>query len=224
MPLPILFWSVSSEPDAETMSKTKKPTPGETRTEQDPPEETTKEQASPEASPDLSNQDPPDAAPDPMAQLQQQLQDAQAKADENRDLYLRTAAELENVRKRAERDATAARKYGVERLAADLLGVRDSLELGLAAAADENAEIKAVVEGLELTLKQLTDILDKYGVKVLDPVGEAFNPDFHEAMTAQESTEHAPNTVMQVLQKGYQLHDRLLRPALVVVAKAPLSP
>ncbi len=164
------------------------------------------------------------AAAETPQDLQQQLEAAQAQSNENRDLYMRTAAELENVRKRAEREALAARKYGVEKLAADLLGVRDSLELGLAAAADENAEIKAVVEGLELTLKQLTDVLDKYGVKVLDPVGEAFNPDFHEAMTTQESTEHAPNTVMQVLQKGYQLHDRLLRPALVVVAKAPDSP
>ncbi|HXG29787.1 MAG TPA: nucleotide exchange factor GrpE, partial [Nevskiales bacterium] len=106
---------------------------------------------------------PPETPIDPLAELQQQLQAAQAKADENRDLYLRTAAELENVRKRAERDTAAARKYGVERLAADLLGVRDSLELGLAAAADENAEIKAVVEGLELTLKLLTDVLERYG-------------------------------------------------------------
>jgi molecular chaperone GrpE len=164
---------------------------------------------------------PPEAATDPLAELQQQLQAAQAKADENRELYLRTAAELENVRKRGERDAAAARKYGVEKLAADLLGVRDSLELGLAAAADENAEIKAVVEGLELTLKLLTDVLERYGVSVVNPAGEPFNPDFHEAMSAVESAEHAPNTVIQVLQKGYRLQDRLLRPALVVVAKAP---
>jgi molecular chaperone GrpE len=166
----------------------------------------------------------PEPATDPLAELQQQLQAAQARADENRDLYLRTAAELENVRKRAERDATAARKYGVEKLAADLLGVRDSLELGLAAAADENAEIKAVVEGMELTLKLLGDVMERYGVTPVDPVGEAFNPDFHEAMAAQESAAHAPNTVIQVLQKGYRLQDRLLRPALVVVARAPATP
>jgi molecular chaperone GrpE len=128
------------------------------------------------------------------------------------------------VRKRAEREAIAARKYGVEKLASELLAVRDSLELGLAAAADDNAEIKAVVEGMELTLKMLSDVMGKYGVTLVDPLGEVFNPDFHEAMTAQESTEHAPNTVMQVLQKGYRLQDRLLRPALVVVAKAPAAP
>lgn len=162
--------------------------------------------------------------PDPVAELQQQLASVRAKADESRDLYLRTAAELENVRKRAERDAAAARKYGVEKLAADLLGVRDSLELGLSAAAEENAEIKAVVEGMELTLKQLSDTLERYGVTQIDPAGEAFNPELHEAMTTQESTEHPPNTVAQVLQKGYRLHDRLLRPALVVVAKVPSSP
>jgi molecular chaperone GrpE len=175
----------------------------------------------PEQTPD---QDPAEAALDPIAELQQQLQAAQAKENESRDLYLRTAAELDNVRKRAERDAAAARKYGVEKLAADLLGVRDSLELGLAAAADDNAEIKAVVEGMELTLKLLTDVLERYGVTIVNPAGEAFNPDFHQAMTAQETAEHAPNTVIQVLQKGYRLQDRLLRPALVVVAKAPASP
>jgi molecular chaperone GrpE len=166
----------------------------------------------------------PEPSVDPVMELQQQLQQIQAKADENRDLYLRTAAELDNVRKRAERDATAARKYGVEKLASDLLAVRDSLELGLAAAADDNAEIKAVVEGMELTLKLLTDVLERYGVTLVNPAGEAFNPDFHQAMTAQASADHPPNTIIQVLQKGYRLQDRLLRPALVVVAKAPASP
>jgi molecular chaperone GrpE len=165
-----------------------------------------------------------EADADPLQALQEQLEAAQAKVEENHNLYLRTAAELENVRKRAEREASAARKYGVEKLASDLLAVRDSLELGLAAAADDNAEIKAVVEGMELTLKLLGDVMGRYGVTLVDPQGEAFNPDFHEAMTAQESAEHAPNTVIQVLQKGYRLQDRLLRPALVVVAKAPPSP
>lgn len=165
-----------------------------------------------------------ETATDPMTVLQQELETTQAKADENHNLYLRTAAELENVRKRAERETLAARKYGVEKLASELLAVRDSLELGLAAAADDNAEIKAVVEGMELTLKMLGDVMGKYGVTLVDPLGEAFNPDYHEAMTAQESAEHAPNTVMQVLQKGYRLQDRLLRPALVVVAKAPAAP
>ena len=173
---------------------------------------------------DTADQAMPGPAADPVAELQQQLQAAEAKAEENRELYLRTAAELDNVRKRAERDATAARKYGVERLATELLAVRDSLELGLAASADENAEIKAVVEGMELTLKLLGDVMERYGVTPVDPKGEPFNPDFHEAMTAQESTEHVPNTVIQVLQKGYCLQDRLLRPALVVVAKTAADP
>jgi molecular chaperone GrpE len=162
---------------------------------------------------------PAEAAPE--APPEQQLQAAQAKAEENWNLYLRTAAELENVRKRAERDAQAARKYGVEKLAGDLLAVRDSLELGVAAAADENAEIKVVVEGIEQTLKLLGDVMERYGVSVVNPLGEAFNPDYHEAMTAQESAGHPPNTVIQVLRKGYRLHDRLLQPALVIVAKAP---
>lgn len=160
---------------------------------------------------------------DPLTELRQHAEAAQAKVDENWNLYLRTAAELENLRKRAERDTAAARKYGVEKLAADLLGVRDSLELGLAAAADENAEAKAVLQGMELTLKMLSDIMEKYGVTIVNPAGEAFNPEFHEAMTTQESADQAPNTVLQVLQKGYRLQDRLLRPALVVVSKAPSS-
>lgn len=173
---------------------------------------------------------PPAQAPaadplaDPLTELQAQLQAARASAEENRDQYLRTAAELDNLRKRAERDVAAARKYGVEKLAADLLSVRDSLELGLAAAADENAEIKAVVEGLELTLKQLGDVMERYGVTPVDPQGEAFNPEYHEAMTAVESADRPANTVLQVLQKGYRLQDRLLRPARVVVAKAPPKP
>jgi len=178
-------------------------------------------------SPETNGQDEPAAAPepaDPLAELRQQAEASQAKAEENRNLYLRTAAELENLRKRAERDTAAARKYGVEKLAADLLGVRDSLELGLAAAADENAEAKAVLQGMELTLKMLSDIMEKYGVTLVNPAGEAFNPDFHEAMTTQESADQPPNTVLQVLQKGYRLQDRLLRPALVVVSKAAASP
>lgn len=202
------------------MSETQKPQADEPSQASNPGSGPVADTGQPEAAPEAASA----ATQDPMAELQQQLQAATAKAEENRDLYLRTAAELDNVRKRAERDAAATRKYGVEKLAADLLGVRDSLELGLAAAADENAEIKAVVEGLELTLKQLTDVLERYGVSVLNPLGEAFNPEYHEAMTTQESTEQAPNTVLQVLQKGYRLHDRLLRPALVVVAKAAASP
>ncbi len=196
------------------MSETKKTPPADPNVEQETAPESTNTEAN----------TPDEAAVAPEESLQQQLEEAQAKAEENHNLYLRTAAELENVRKRAERETLAARKYGVEKLAADLLAVRDSLELGLAAAADDNAEIKAVVEGMELTLKMLGDVMDRYGVTQVNPQGEAFNPDFHEAMTAQETTEHTPNTVMQVLQKGYRLQDRLLRPALVVVAKAPSNP
>ena len=149
---------------------------------------------------------------DPIAKLQ-------AKADENWDNYLRAAAELENVRKRAARDVDNARKYAIERFGADMLGVRDSLELGLQSRASADAE--QIREGSEATLKLLTTTMERFGVVEIDPQGEPFDPDLHEAMTMQPSAEVEPGTVLTVFQKGYTLNGRLLRPARVVVAEEP---
>jgi molecular chaperone GrpE len=134
---------------------------------------------------------------------------------------LRALAELENVRKRARRDVEQAHKFAVEKLAAELLNVKDSLEMGLKAAEGDNPSIDQLREGKEMTLKQLDSAMEKAGIAELDPDGEAFNPEFHEAMTMQESADHDPDTVMTVIQKGYLLNGRLLRPARVIVAKAP---
>ena len=139
-----------------------------------------------------------------------------ALADENWDRYLRAAAELDNVRKRAARDMENARKYALERFATELLAVRDSLEMGLQAA--EAAGVADLIEGNRATLKQLASTMERFGVTEVDPLGEPFDPTLHEAMTVQPSAEVEPDTVLNVFQKGYTLNGRLLRPARVVVA------
>ena len=140
----------------------------------------------------------------------------QAQADENWDKYLRAMAELENVRKRAARDADKARKFALENFSRELLNVRDSLEMGLAAAAGESNALK---EGCEATLKQLVATMQQFGVEEVNPQGEPFDPQLHEAMAMQPSAEAEPGTVITVYQKGYSLNGRLLRPARVVVAQ-----
>ena len=155
--------------------------------------------------------------------LKAQLAEAEAKAAAARDAQLRAAAEAENTRRRLERDADASRKYASEKLLGDLLAVADSLELGLKASEAPEAQVKALAEGMQLTYRQLMAFLEKNGVKPVNPVGEAFNPDAHQAMTMIESAEMPANHVLSVMQKGYKLHERLLRPAMVAVAKAPAA-
>ena len=142
-----------------------------------------------------------------------------AQVQENWDKYLRAAAELDNVRKRAARDVEHARKFALERFSTELLAVRDSLEAGLNAA--DQADAAALQEGSEATLKLLAKVMGQFGVEELDPLGEPFDPNFHEAMTMQPSAEMEPGSVLIVVQKGYTLNGRLLRPARVVVAAAP---
>jgi len=172
-------------------------------------------------SPDMESAAAAEGMGDDQA-LQLQLEDARNKADEHWNQVLRLQAELENGRRRAERDVENAHKYALERFTQDLLPVKDSLELGLAAAGDDPAVAK-LREGTELTLKMLSQALEKYGIKEVNPLGQPFNPELHQAMSMQESAEQAPNTVLAVLQKGYTLNERLVRPALVVVAKAPTN-
>jgi molecular chaperone GrpE len=152
------------------------------------------------------------------------LEDARAKADEHWDKLLRLQAEMENSQRRAQRELENAHKYGLEKFAQELLPVKDSLELGLAAV-DEN-EHEAFLklrEGTELTLKMLSAALEKFGIKEVDPLGQPFSAEQHQAMAMQESAEHAANTVMAVMQKGYLINDRLLRPAMVIVSKGPAA-
>ncbi|NNE61550.1 MAG: nucleotide exchange factor GrpE [Woeseia sp.] len=142
----------------------------------------------------------------------------QALADENWDKYLRAMAELDNVRKRASRDVQNARKFALEPFARDLLDVRDSLEMGLSAASGSEGD--AIRAGFEATLKQLAAMMERFGIDEIDPHGEPFDPQLHEAMTTQPTADAEPGTVLTVFQKGYSLHGRLLRPARVVVAEA----
>jgi molecular chaperone GrpE len=151
-----------------------------------------------------------------------ELADAQAKAKEHYDSYLRAVAEMENVRKRGQRDVESASRYAIERFAGELLDVRDSLELGIAAGA--GADPARLVEGMDATLRLVNRAFEKSGISVVDPQGQAFNPEFHEAMVTQPTADHPAGTVLAVVQKGYVLNGRLLRPARVVIARAPEPP
>lgn len=161
-------------------------------------------------SPDVENEE---ADETPLTELEL----AQQEASENLDRYLRLAAELDNLRKRSARELQSARKYGLERLAQSLLPVRDSLAAGVASA--ENADVEVLLEGKRATLRLLDAALEQAGIIELDPEGEPFDPVRHEAMTIQPSTTAEPNTILTVVQTGYAIHDRLLRPARVIVAQ-----
>jgi molecular chaperone GrpE len=180
-----------------------------------------------------NNQDDADQDPDqPSAEqidddealiienLEQQLQEVTAKSEENYDQFLRARAEMENLRRRTDRELTNAHKYAVEKFAKELLAVIDSLQLGIQASESDDPEVVKLREGGELTLKLLVDIMEKFNIKPVGEIGERFDPEYHQAMTTQPSTDTEPDTVVQVMQKGYQIHDRLLRPALVIVSTA----
>jgi molecular chaperone GrpE len=152
-----------------------------------------------------------DAAVDPEAVLAE----LQAKADENWERYLRASAEIENVRKRAGRDVENAHKFALERFGKELLGVKDTLEMGLAA---DSASVESLLEGSNATLKLLANTLERFGIIEVDPAGEPFDPEFHEAISMQPSDDVEPGSVVTVVQKGYTLNGRLLRPAMVIVA------
>ena len=137
----------------------------------------------------------------------------------NHERYLRAVAELDNVRKRAARDVANARRYGLDRLAQALLPVLDSLEAGLASG--EQASAESLLDGKRATMRLLNAALEQVGIKELDPHGEPFDPAMHEAMAVAPSDDAEPGTVLEVFQKGYSIHDRLLRPARVIVAKEP---
>jgi molecular chaperone GrpE len=144
---------------------------------------------------------------------------AEARAEQAREAQLRTAAEMENIRRRTAREVEAARQFGAERLAGDLLPVLDGLELGLKAG--EEADAATLREGQLATLRLLIKALESAGISELDPVGQPFDPRLHEAILAQPTTEQAPDTVLMVVQKGYVLNGRVLRAARVIVARAP---
>jgi molecular chaperone GrpE len=137
---------------------------------------------------------------------------------------LRVQAEMQNLRRRTEQDVEKAHKFGQEKLSAELLAVMDNLERALQVAVDrENESVKSLLTGVELTLKSFADCFRKFGIEQVDPLGEPFDPQVHQAMAMQENPKVDPNTVIGVMQKGYTLHGRVLRPAMVMVSRAPTA-
>jgi molecular chaperone GrpE len=169
------------------------------------------EAGGPETGDNLTGSDP--------AELHMLLEDARARADQDRDQLLRVRAEMENMQRRQAKELENAHKFALDNFVKELLLVRDSLELGYAAATEPDADVAKLREGTELTLKQLGDVMSKFGVERVHPEGEAFNPEFHQAMSVQPRADLPPNTVTTVIQSGYLLNGRLMRPALVMVSK-----
>ena len=156
-----------------------------------------------------------------IARLEADLADANDKIEGQKESVVRAAAEIENIRRRAAQDVEKARKFALEKFANELLPVIDNLDRAIEFADKENEAIKPVLEGVELTLKSFSDALSKFNVETVNPQGEKFNAEFHQAMSMQPSEDVEPNTVIAVMQKGYTLNGRLLRPAMVMVSKAP---
>lgn len=190
--------------------------------------ETISPEATAEVSQDIAPENPePETAPEaPTAAqieaLQAQLQAAEEKAAQNWDVALRTKAEMENLKRRAALDMEKAHKFALEKIAQELLTVRDSMELGLAAssqAGDKSEELSKLHEGNELTLKMLITMMEKFNIVQLAAKGAAFNPEHHQAIATRADENLADNTVAEVVQNGYLLNDRLLRPAMVIVVK-----
>ena len=161
------------------------------------------------------------APTDPITILEDALAAAQQDAADAKQSMLLMQADMENLRKRLVREHEKSRRRTLERFMSDLLPVRDSLERGLEAASDQAATVEALREGKQLIMKMLTKVMGDHGLQTIDPAGEIFDPEKHEAMTMVPSAEHDENTVIDVLEKGYQLHERLIRPAKVVVSRKP---
>ena len=159
---------------------------------------------------------PVEAPADTAAPLEEQLRKAELAATEHREAWLRAKAETDNIRKRAQVEITNAHKFAVEDFATELLAVKDSLEAALVA---ENPSVESMKSGVELTLKQLAAAFERFKLSEINPAGQKFDPHRHQAIGTVESSDAQPNSVVQVLQKGYLLHDRVIRPALVMVAK-----
>lgn len=156
-----------------------------------------------------------------IAALEAELAAANATIEGQKEGVLRARAEMENAKRRAEAEVEKARKFALERFAGELLPVADNLERAIQVADSSDESVKPLLEGVELTMKSFVSTIEKFGLVLIDPQGDAFNPELHQAMSMQESTDVAPNTVIAVMQKGYQINGRLLRPAMVMVSRLP---
>lgn len=151
--------------------------------------------------------------------LASKLETALADAEQHKDRYIRAEAEMANLRRRVEKDVENAHKFGQEKLSKELLAVADNLERAITSTEGDDVDVNAIKEGVEMTLKGLIDVFGKFNIEAIDPHGEPFDPQLHQAMSMVENPEVEPNTVIAVMQKGYQLHGRLIRPAMVMVSK-----
>ncbi len=170
-----------------------------------------------EAAPEPETEEPEET--DPLKILENKLTKAEEDAQASHDRLLRATAEFDNYKKRSERELGEFRKFANERLIKELLPVMDNLERAIESSTDDSAN-SVIIEGVEMTLKEIYKVLEKFNLKSLDAEGKTFDPNFHQAVLQEETDEQADNTVLKVMQKGYILHDRLIRPAMVVVAKA----
>ncbi|MBW2477747.1 MAG: nucleotide exchange factor GrpE [Deltaproteobacteria bacterium] len=195
------------------MGKKHKPEPEETIEE---PSEASGETPSPPA--EKQAQQPKESEEE---QLERELESTRAEAAKNWDLYLRERAELENFRKRTQRDKEDAIRFANDRLLKEMIPVLDNLERALDHAGENRSTQQGLLEGVDMTITMFRKVLEDFGVQPVSAAGEAFDPNLHQAMSQVETSEHPPNTVVTEFQKGYKLNERLLRPALVVVAKAP---
>ena len=196
-----------------------KVTPEESQNaEQVAQEESLQEQVAAEGQEEAAPQDAP------AADLSEELEAALAQAAANKEAELRAHAEMQNIRRRAERDVENAHKFALEKMANELLPVVDNLERALQASETVGDSGKAIVEGVEMTLDSFVKALAKFKIEQIDPQGEPFDPQQHQAMSMVENPDVEPNTVVAVLQKGYSLHGRLVRPAMVMVSKAAAAP
>lgn len=168
---------------------------------------------------DDTQPDTQEETPDSEDAVHAQLRLANARADENWERVVRMQAEMDNLRKRQMREIENAHKFALDKISSELLTVRDGLESAINAGTAEDADVAKLQEGSELILKQLTQVMEKFNIVEVDPVGEKFDPDMHQAMSMQEVPDTEPNTVVTVMQKGYTLNERLLRPAVVMVSK-----
>jgi len=165
-----------------------------------------------------------EAVEESSGNLAEELEKAQAELAKMKDQYIRSEAEMANLRRRVEKDVQNAHKFGQEKLSKELLAVADNLERAIASSEDESADVSVFKDGVQMTLKGLQDVFGKFNIEVVDPQGEPFDPQLHQAMSMVENPDVEPNTVIAVMQKGYSLHGRLIRPAMVMVSKGGTAP
>ena len=185
-------------------------------------EEIEQMQADVEAAVDAAEQHAEEQSPEAeIAMLYAELEAAKQTIADQKDGVIRAAADVDNIRRRAAQDVEKAHKFALEKFANELLPVIDNLERAIEFSDKENETLKPLLEGIDMTVKSFNDAVAKFGVEIVNPQGEQFNPEFHQAMSIQPSNDVTPNTVLAVMQKGYTLNGRLLRPAMVMVSKAP---